>query len=142
MLSHAQDPDFHDGRSTSAPAWFVTFMRRYITRAQLVRQACIATFLHFVLGAPVFNLALFWAAPSITSAMQLWFFGTYLPHRERHGQPYVDRHRARSVGDSTALSLLTCYNFGGCHWEHHAYAAVPWWRLHVLRAALQCAVDK
>jgi hypothetical protein len=51
------------------------------------------------------------------SAVQLFYFGTFLPHRAApDGAPYADRHRARSSRASDALSLLSCFNFGGCHW--------------------------
>ena len=74
------------------------------------------------------------------SAVQLWFFGTYLPHRERDDAPYIDRHRARDVGSNALWSLLSCYHFGGAHWEHHSFPAVPWWRLGRLRALMETKV--
>ena len=69
--------------------------------------------------------------------MQLFVFGTFLPHRESARAPYADRHHARSSSLGDAASLLTCFHFGGCHWEHHACPAVPWWRLGRLRAAMR-----
>jgi len=118
-------------------AWFVVFMLRYMSGAQLARLGCAALALRFGCGVPAANLALFWALPSILSAAQLFAFGTYLPHRAEAGRPHADAHHARSLALSDAASLLCCLNFGGCHHEHHAYPAVPWWRLHRLRAALK-----
>jgi beta-carotene ketolase (CrtW type) len=134
-----QDPDWHDGTHDSAAAWFAHFMLRYITAAQLARLGLAGAALHLGFGFDVPSLALFWAMPSVLSAVQLFAFGTYLPHRSVTGAPHVDAHRARSLPLSDAASLLSCLNFGGCHHEHHAYPAVPWWRLLRLRAALRAA---
>ena len=135
--AHTQDPDYHDGHRTSAPAWFLTFMRRYISLAQLLRLACAAGCMHAFGCVPVPNLVLFWAMTALTSALQLFIVGTYLPHRGPHRTK--DRHRARSLEVGTLCGLVSCYNFGSCHYEHHRFPRVPWWRLHVLRAALQAS---
>lgn len=110
-------------------------MQRYVTRAQLVRQACAAGAMHMCFRVPVSNFALFWAMPALMSAVQLFMVGTYLPHRGPHQSR--DRHRARSLDVGALVSLISCFNFGGCHYEHHRFPRVPWWRLHVLRAVLQ-----
>ena len=109
-------------------------MMRYMSAAQLARLGCAAVALRFGAGVPVLRLVLFWALPAILSALQLFIVGTYLPHRDVAGAPHADAHRARSLRLSDAASLLSCFNFGGCHHEHHAYPAVPWWRLHRVRA--------
>ena len=112
-------------------------MLRYMTAAQLARLGCAGVALRFGCGFAVANLALFWALPAVLSAAQLFAVGTYLPHRVVAGAPHADAHRTRSLELTDAASLLSCFNFGGCHHEHHAFPAVPWWRLHVLRAALR-----
>ena len=68
------------------------------------------------------------AVPSILASMQLFVFGTWLPHRPGHDD-FPDRHNARSTRVSDPLSLLTCFHFGGYHHEHHLHPSVPWWRL-------------
>ena len=54
----------------------------------------------------------FWVAPSFLSSFQLFYFGTYLPHRSADdhssAKPHVDKHRSRSNELPTWLSLLTC----------------------------------
>ena len=65
------------------------------------------------------------------SSLQLFAFGTWLPHR-RGEQPFADRHRARSSGFGWLASLLTCFHFG-YHHEHHLWPGVPWWRLPRVR---------
>ena len=132
-----QDPDWHDGTHDSAAAWFLTFMLRYMSAAQLARLGCCAAALRLLCGVPVASLTLFWALPAVLSAAQLFAVGTYLPHRAVAGTPHADAHRARSLAFGDAASLLSCFNFGGCHHEHHAFPAVPWWRLHRLRAELR-----
>jgi beta-carotene ketolase (CrtW type) len=88
--------------------------------------------LYCALGAGPFNIMLFWALPALLSALQLFLFGTWLPHR--HGStPFSDSHRCRSSGYGWLLSLLTCFHFG-YHEEHHRYPSLPWWRLPGARA--------
>jgi len=65
--------------------------------------------------------------PSIASSLQLFFFGTYLPHREPEGG-YVSETRAQSSNWSVFWSFITCYHFG-YHEEHHEQPNVPWWGL-------------
>ena len=84
-----------------------------------------------LLGAPTANTLLFWAVPSILSSLQLFAFGTYLPHRHEE-EAFRDRHNARSNDYPRWLSLLTCFHFG-YHHEHHAKPGTPWWRLPSIR---------
>lgn len=121
------DPDFHDGAHTSFWGWYGTFLWRYINLWQILGMAVVFNVLAHVAGIVEPRLILFWVVPSLLSTLQLFYFGTYLPHRE--GDPaYRDGHRARSNDFAPWLSLLTCYHFG-YHWEHHAAPAAPWWRL-------------
>lgn len=62
----------------------------------------------------------FWALPAILSAVQLFYFGTYLPYRHE-AAPFVDGHRARGSGLAWLLLLLTCFHFG----HHHTHHAKP-----------------
>ncbi|MBA4491599.1 fatty acid desaturase [Paracoccus sp. S1E-3] len=120
------DPDFGHGRR-GVVAWYVDFVRTYFGWREF-----------FVLGGAVILYALllgsrwpyvaFWAVPSLLASVQLFVFGTWLPHRE-DSAPFPDRHRARSTRLADPLSLLTCYHFGGYHHEHHLHPSVPWWAL-------------
>jgi beta-carotene/zeaxanthin 4-ketolase len=85
-----------------------------------------------VLGAQLANVLLFWALPALLSALQLFTFGTYLPHRPAP-PGFADRHNARSNDYPWLVSLLTCFHFG-YHHEHHLSPGTPWWRLPTLRA--------
>lgn len=130
----AGDPDFDEDHPRAFWPWFVTFFRRYVTARQLLILAASSWFWVLVLGAPVLNLLLFWALPSLLAAVQLFYFGTYRPHRHED-EPFADRHRARSETMPPWLSLLTCFHFG-YHHEHHDKPHVPWWRLPAERRRL------
>jgi beta-carotene ketolase (CrtW type) len=128
------DPDYHDGRHRGLLAWYFHFMWEYVTARQITGMGIVFITLWLVLGAPVANVILFWALPAILSTWQLFYFGTYLPHREPiHG--YTNPHHARSNAYPRWLSFLTCYHFG-YHLEHHEYPFVPWWKLGRVRDQL------
>nr|WP_301289159.1 fatty acid desaturase [Natronocella acetinitrilica] len=132
-----KDPDFHDGEHDGLVRWYLHFMIGYVSPLQIVGMAAIFNVFLFAAGVPVANLILFWILPSLLSTLQLFYFGTVLPHREpRNG--YNDSHRARSNDFSPLVSFLTCYHFG-YHWEHHERPDLPWWRLpHFRRRTTGC----
>ena len=128
----AEDPDFSVPHQRNFLGWYAAFFRQYFGLRELaVLTALVGVYL-FVLGAPYPNLLLFWAAPSILASLQLFLFGTYLPHRPG-AEDFADRHRARSNGYGTLASLLSCFHFG-YHHEHHLMPHLPWWRLPAARA--------
>lgn len=119
------DPDFSPHQPRFWP-WYAGFMRQYFgAREFLVLAAVVGVYL--LIGAALPNLLLFWALPAILSSVQLFYFGTFLPHRSGHDD-FSDDHRARSTGFGWLASLLSCYHFG-YHHEHHLAPQVPWWRL-------------
>jgi beta-carotene ketolase (CrtW type) len=119
------DPDFHgEGGFLS---WYFTFLRRYADWRQFVGFAVTYNLLAHVCGVAQFKLWLVWILPALLSSLQLFYFGTYLPHR-RGDDPFADEHRARTNRYSPAMSLLTCFHFG-YHHQHHRWPMVPWWLL-------------
>jgi beta-carotene ketolase (CrtW type) len=101
------------------------FLTYFSWRQMVVLAAWMIT--ELLLGAPVLNMLLFWALPALVSAVQLFLFGTWLPHR--HGAAaFADEHRCRSSDFGWLLSLLSCFHFG-YHREHHRFPHLPWWRL-------------
>jgi beta-carotene/zeaxanthin 4-ketolase len=129
----AADPDFHPDAPRQLLPWFVAFFRNYYTHGQIGRITA-AAIVYMLLGASLVNIVAFWAVPALLALLQLFLFGTFLPHR--HGdQPFADAHNARSNALSPALSLVTCFHFGAYHHEHHLSPGTPWWRLPALRSA-------
>jgi beta-carotene/zeaxanthin 4-ketolase len=127
------DPDYHDGIRTGFLGWYARFMLHYLTVWQILGMAVLFNALQYGLGIPPAKLLAFWVAPALLSTVQLFAFGTYLPHREPAGG-YTNRHHARSNAYPVWLSFLTCYHFG-YHYEHHEYPNTPWWRLPERRRA-------
>ncbi len=123
-----KDPDFHDGVHKNFFQWYFHFIKNYISWKQILGIAIIFNLLFHLFHIPIPNLILFWVIPSLLSTLQLFYFGTVLTHRETE-DGYKDKHRARSVSLPVFLSFVTCYHFGGYHWEHHAYPNIAWWRL-------------
>ncbi len=126
----ADDPDFSVASPRRPGPWFVQFFKNYYTHVQLVRITIVAL-VYMALGAQLIDFAIYWAVPALLALVQLFIFGTYLPHR--HSTiPFSDHHRARS-GAGGIVSLLSCFHFGGYHHEHHLHPGTPWWRLPSLR---------
>lgn len=125
------DPDYHDGRHDGFFPWYLRFLRLYVNPLQVLGMAVVFNILVFLVGLNWVNLVLFWIIPSLGSTLQLFYFGTYLPHREPKGG-YTNKYHARSSDLPFMLSLLTCFHFG-YHLEHHMYPYVQWWRLPWVR---------
>lgn len=126
-----KDPDYHDGEHDGMLAWYAGFMWRYVTLWQVIGMAVVFNVLQHGVGLDPINLLLFWVGPALLSTLQLFYFGTYLPHRVGHNQ--AGEHIPHTNAYPTWLSLLTCYHFG-YHREHHDHPHVPWWLLPRLRA--------
>ena len=127
----AHDPDFDAENPRALLPWYGTFLRRYFGIGSAIYIGSIVVLLTFGLGVPYEKMLLFYALPSIASSFQLFYFGTYRPHR--HGdEPFEDRHRARSDEFGTLASFLTCFHFG-YHLEHHHHPHLPWWALPMAR---------
>jgi len=135
----AQDPDFPRSQSSDVLVWFSQFLARYLSPRQMT--ALLAAWGLLVLmtmagarvTAPVaiLRVLLFTTLPLLLSSLQLFFFGTYLPHR-------VQRHPERnphpiSLNLPPWLSLLACYHFG-YHREHHDNPTLSWYQLPAARA--------
>lgn len=126
-----KDPDFHEPGKENFGAWYLFFMSRYGSWKAMVYWTVTYNFLSQVLHLSHFNLLVFWVIPCILSSLQLFYFGTYLTHKEP-AEGYTNPYRTRSNSFSYFLSFLTCYHFG-YHEEHHRYPHIPWWRLPAVR---------
>jgi beta-carotene/zeaxanthin 4-ketolase len=131
----AGDPDFHDGIHKNAFSWYIKFMSVYLDTRQKIVLFILMSVVFYTLKdgfhIPAANLILFWVLPILLSSVQLFFFGTYLPHRE-HPARYGNPHYAVSSNYPIVLSFLTCYHFG-YHQEHHEYPFLPWYKLPSVR---------
>lgn len=134
----ADDPDFHPGEPRRALPWFVRFFCGYYTHGQIARIT-IAAVIYMLLGASLINIVVFWAVPAVLALLQLFVFGTYLPHRHE-AEPFADHHHARSARVTPLVSLLTCFHFGGFHHEHHLSPGTPWFRLPAWREQRRSAL--
>ena len=121
------DPDFHHGRPREFVRWYLKFFRTYFGWREFALVTVVLALYLGPLGASPLNAALFWGVPAILSSLQLFAFGTWLPHRHSD-DAFADAHNARTVPMGWSLSLLTCFHFGRHH-EHHLKPDAPWWRL-------------
>ena len=117
-----KDPDYHE--SGNFWLWYWNFIKRYITIKQLFLVTICLQLLR--LFFPLENLLLYWVLPSILSTFQLFYFGTYIPHKDGHH--HVNKHKSRSIEKNHFGAFLSCYFFG-YHYEHHDAPGIPWWRL-------------
>ncbi|WP_225880322.1 beta-carotene ketolase CrtW [Anabaenopsis elenkinii] len=123
----AKDPDFHNGKYKNFLAWYLYFMKGYWSWWQIITLMIIYNLGKYLGHLPEDNLNYFWVIPSILSSLQLFYFGTFLPHSEPV-EGYQDPHRSQTISRPIWWSFITCYHFG-YHYEHHEYPHVPWWQL-------------
>lgn len=127
------DPDFDTAHPTQFWAWYWTFLKRYFGWQSLLYVHTIVGIYLFVFNIPFMQIFLLYGAPALLSSLQLFYFGTYRPHRHGAGE-FADGHNARSDGFGTLTSLASCFHFG-YHLEHHRRPDVPWWALPEARRA-------
>jgi len=121
----AEDPDY-SVKSQNFLVWWFSFMKKYVTVIQLVCMAVIYNILK--LFTAEINLIFLWVIPAFLSTFQLFYFGTYRPHKLPH-TPEMQPHNARSQNKNFIWGMLSCYFFG-FHYEHHESPRTPWWRLY------------
>jgi len=104
--------------------WWFRFMWQYVTWQQVLAMAITYNILK--IWIPMWNLILIWELPAILSTLQLFIFGTYLPHRGEHEMD--NKQQSRSQRKNHVWAFISCYFFG-YHYEHHAQPYLPWWKL-------------
>lgn len=122
-----RDPDFHDGKHKNPLQWYLYFMSRYWGWKQFIGLTVIYQLAHLIFHISHINLIVFWIVPPILSSIQLFYFGTFLTHREPV-EGFKNRHRAQTNPLPVFWSFVTCYHFG-YHEEHHEYPQIAWWQL-------------
>ncbi len=123
----AGDPDFDADHPDHFARWYMTFLKRYFGPLSLVYVVGVTWGYVLIAGANPVNVTLFYGVPAIASSVQLFYFGTYRPHRHEESG-FADRHNARSLHYSWLASLCSCFHFG-YHHEHHLAPGIPWWGL-------------
>lgn len=126
------DPDFHNGIHTHPVLWYLMFLQSYLSIRSIILLLLNGCLLFWGLSClfqiSVMHLLLFWGLPLILSSIQLFFFGTYLPHRQEFASSSTADSKQTNLL-SVLWSLLSCYHFGFYHWEHHQFPKTPWYRL-------------
>lgn len=120
-----KDPDFSP-RSNNFFVWWFVFMKNYVTWWQLVLMA--VAFNVLLIWFSEIQVIAFWVIPAILATFQLFFFGTYLPHRRPHSHD-MEPHKSRTQMKNHLWAMLSCYFFG-YHHEHHESPTTPWWQLY------------
>lgn len=121
-----QDPDYARNQDERFWYWISGFIRHYFGMREFFIMVIPVTLISLLTQSYV-TMLLIYALPSMTSALQLFYFGTFLPHRTPEGG-HTHPHRTTSNAYPTWLSFITCYHFG-YHQEHHENPGVPWWGL-------------
>ena len=121
------DPDFHNGKNSQFWSWYWHFLKNYWSWGRIGILLSILSLISYLLHISLVNIFVLMIFPSLLSSLQLFYFGTFLPHREPQ-QGYSQPHKAKSSNLPVFWSLITCYHFG-YHQEHHENPQTPWWRL-------------
>jgi beta-carotene/zeaxanthin 4-ketolase len=123
------DPDYH-GSHKFWP-WYFSFLKNYITWWQLLLMA--VTFNVLKIWIDPVNVIGLWMVPSVLSTLQLFYFGTYVPHKGEFAS--TNPHHASTLPRNHVVAFIACYFFG-YHYEHHEFPYVPWWKLPQLKDQL------
>ena len=125
-----QDPDFHGDAAAGIFGWYLRFMSGYLTANQMARLlsgwGLLALAACWLSPLGWLNVLLFCTLPLLLSSLQLFVFGTFLPHRSQRAPGH--QPRAQSLDLPGWLSLLACYHFG-YHREHHERPELAWFEL-------------
>lgn len=122
------DPDFYT-KSQNFFVWWGVFLFRYTTITQLIIMAVAFNILSIWFVQT--SIISFWVIPAFLGTFQLFFFGTYLPHKYPHTEN-MQPHNTRSQKLNHLWAMFSCYFFG-YHHEHHERPATPWWKLYKLK---------
>jgi beta-carotene/zeaxanthin 4-ketolase len=123
----ADDPDF-SVKHQSFFLWFFQFFFRYISAGQILVMALLFNIGLYLLRIPLENLIAFWIIPAFLGTFQLFYFGTFRPHRYPHTLEMAP-HNTRTQKKNHIWAMVSCYFFG-YHTEHHEHPRIPWWQLY------------
>lgn len=120
-----KDPDYCT-KSQNFFLWIARFFSGYVTLWQIITVGIIFNLLSLINGES--RVWFYYVVPSFLGTLQLFYFGTYKPHKKPH-MGNMKPHNARSLPKNHILAMITCYFFG-YHYEHHSHPNVEWWRLY------------
>lgn len=123
------DPDFYI-KSQNFFVWWGVFLLRYTTVLQLIVMAVVFNLLKIWFYENA--ILIFWVLPAFLGTFQLFFFGTYLPHKYPHTNT-MKPHNARTQKRNHLWAMISCYFFG-YHHEHHEFPSTPWWKLYKIKS--------
>ena len=126
------DPDYCVRTPDNPISWYCGFMLNYLSASQILRlllvlMVCYAP-LQIFSEDSLSKLIIFCVIPLFLSSIQLFLFGTWLPHRKSKSADETPR----SLSVLPLISLAACYHFS-YHKEHHSFPHIPWFRLPLLR---------
>lgn len=123
-----KDPDFNI-KSQNFIIWWIIFLLRYSTVLQILIMAIVFNVLKIWFSE--ISIIFFWIIPAFLGSLQLFYFGTYLPHKYPHTEN-MQPHKARTQKRNHLWAMISCYFFG-YHHEHHDSPSTPWWKLYKLK---------
>ncbi len=125
FLATHEDPDYTKEKNENFFVWLKSFIFRYFGLKEFFVLHIHVVGLYLLSGS-FLKVLIFFAIPSWIASLQLFYFGTYKPHRN-----FINTQtelKARSNNYHILLSFFTCYHFG-YHREHHKYPHLTWWQL-------------
>lgn len=125
------DPDY-SSKYQNPLLWFIIFFSRYISIQQILIMAILFNILKYFYNES--SVFMFWVIPALLSTFQLFYFGTYIPHRLPHTEN-MNPYNSRTLKKNHFIAFITCYFFG-YHYEHHYNQNVPWWKLYKIKEQL------
>ncbi|MFC2086760.1 fatty acid desaturase [Bacteroidota bacterium] len=119
------DPDFNI-KTQNFFLWWGGFLVRYASWIQIIAFAIVFNILKIWFSGT--SIWVFYFLPIFLSSLQLFYFGTFKPHKLPHYQ-LDNKHKARTQQKNHLWAFISCYFFG-YHLEHHERPDIPWWKLH------------
>lgn len=121
FVATENDPDYH--ASGNFIIWYLSFIKTYISWFQIIAIAITYNILKIYFKESL--ILTYYIIPMVLSTFQLFYFGTYLPHKNAPN----NKHSSNTQAKSHIWAFLSCYFFG-YHYEHHDQPYLPWWQLY------------
>lgn len=120
-----EDPDY-SVKNQNFFVWFAKFFMKYVSIYQIIIVGINFNILKYFF--PEISVWFYYVVPAFLGTLQLFYFGTYRPHKMPHTEEMMP-HKARTLKKDHIWAMVSCYFFG-YHSEHHAGPHIPWWQLY------------